>query len=274
MGAFSEDTAVTRVGEGRYTGAVSRRWFVLGDVAPNGGYLMAIAARAMADAAQRPDPVTITAHFLRPPTEGEVSIDTTVVKSGRRHVIMQGALSQDGRECVRLLGAFTDLDAADGPTRVDRRPPDLPPPEDCVDIIAAADARTDGRVFAPPILRRFDHRMPAGTMDWVFGQPLGRGEIGGHCRFADDEPISTLALLVVADAYPPAVFNSGETVGWVPTIELTVQVRRRPAPGWLRTRIVTEHITRGYLEEDGEIWDESGDLVVLSRQLALVAQHG
>jgi hypothetical protein len=69
------------------------------------------------------------------------------------------------------------------------------------------------------------------------------------------------------------VFNTGDsTLGWVPTIELTVQVRKRPAPGYLATRFVTEAVTRGYLEEDGEVWDADGELVVLSRQLALVAR--
>ena len=96
--------------------------------------------------------------------------------------------------------------------------------------------------------------------------------MAGWSRFAGDEPIDSLGVLVLADAMPPAVFNTGGPLGWVPTVELTVQVRKRPAPGWLRTRFVTEHVTRGYLEEDGEIWDEAGELVALSRQLALVAK--
>lgn len=265
MGAFSEDTAVTPLGDGRFTGTVTDRWSVIGE-APNGGYLMAIAARAMAAVSAHPDPVTVTAHFLRPPRPGPVTVETDVLKSGRRHTHVTARLVQDGRECVRLLAGFADLVAVDGPTRVDRRPPALPPVEAGFDPNLAEEA--------PPILRRFDHRMAPGSMDWIEGRPSGRGEISGYCRWADDGPVDVLGLLVVADAYPPAVFNTGSVVGWVPTVEMTVQIRKRPAPGWLATRFTTAHVTRGYLEEDGEVWDDRGDVVALSRQLALAARAG
>jgi acyl-CoA thioesterase len=51
---------------------------------------------------------------------------------------------------------------------------------------------------------------------------------------------------------------------------MTTHVRAMPAPGWLRCRFTTRFVTGGLLEEDGEIWDQSGRLVALSRQLALV----
>lgn len=266
---FASDTAVEPVDDGRYRGHVTDRWLVLGDAAPNGGYLMAIAGRAMAMAAERPDPVTMTAHFVRPAAPGDVEVTTEIVKAGRRHTTVAARLLQDGRECVRLIGTFGDLSAADGPTRVDREPPELPPVEDCRDMNAVAES-DEG--FTPPVFQRFDHRMPAGMMDWARGRPLGRGLMEGWCRFAGGEPMDALGMLVVADAYPPAVFNAGEPIGWTPTIELTVQIRKRPAPGWLANRFTTDHLTRGYLEEDGEMWDSEGDLVALSRQLALLAR--
>jgi acyl-CoA thioesterase len=271
---FEHDTAVERVDGSRYRGEVDPGWAVMDGAAPNGGYLLAMAARAMRDPVPHPDPVTITAHFLAPPEPGPVDIDVEVVRSGRRHSTIAGRLHQHGRDMVRLLGAFGDLASAEGPTRVDRRPPDLPPVDACDRATdqAAERAAAHGK-NPPPILMRFDHRTPPGLMGWAERQPTGRGEMGGWLRWADGGEMDTLGLLALADALPPAVFNSGAGgYGWVPTIELTVQVRKRPAPGWLATRFTTDALTAGYLEEDGEVWDADGDLVVLSRQLALAAR--
>jgi acyl-CoA thioesterase len=272
---FARDTAVEHAGDGRYVGQVDPGWAVIDGAAPNGGYLMALAARAMrSPVPQHPDPVTVTAHFLAPPTVGEVEIDVEVLRSGRRHSSIAATLAQDGQPKVRLLGAFGDLAAAEGPTRVDRRPLELPPREACVDFTAENVRRAEAGGFPPPpIAMRFDHRMPSAVLGWTRGEPSGRGHIGGYLRWSDGAPMDTLGLLVAADCYPPAVFDAalGE-VGWVPTIELTVQVRKRPAPGYLAAWFTTEAVTDGYLEEDGEVWDDDGDLVVLSRQLALAAR--
>jgi acyl-CoA thioesterase len=265
---FDEDTAVERVSEDEFHGECCAGWRVTDGLAPNGGYLMALAARAMAWRAERPDPVTLTAHFLAPPRLGAVEVHTELVRAGGRHRTIAARLVQDGVEQVRLLGTFGDLARAEGPTKVLRRPPDLPPADEL------PDARSDGDdVAVPEIFERLEHRMPAATTGWTRGRPSGEGIHGGWCRWPDGDTIDTLGLLFVADAYPPAVFDLGAgPVTWAPTIELTVQVRSRPAPGWLATRFTTRALTDGYFEEDGELWDSTGRLVALSRQLALIGR--
>jgi acyl-CoA thioesterase len=272
---FARDTAVERDRDGRYVGAVDPGWAVIHGAAPNGGYLMALAARAMRDPVpQHPDPVTLTAHFLAPPAVGEVVVDVEVLRSGRRHSTVAATLSQGGDAKVRLLGAFGDLASAEGPTRVDRRPPELPPIETCVPFTDEAEKRAETGGFPPPpIAQRFDHRMPREVLGWTQGRPSGRAHIGGYLRWRDEAPMDTLGLLVVSDCYPPPIFDADlGDIGWVPTIELTVQVRARPAPGYLAGWFATEAVTEGYLEEDGEVWDADGRLVALSRQLALAAR--
>jgi acyl-coenzyme A thioesterase PaaI-like protein len=69
-----------------------------------------------------------------------------------------------------------------------------------------------------------------------------------------------------ADIMPPPVFTIYGAFGWVPTVELTVQVRRKPAGGPLLARHTTRQVTRGVAETDTEIWDVNGDLVAMARQ--------
>jgi acyl-CoA thioesterase len=85
--------------------------------------------------------------------------------------------------------------------------------------------------------------------------------------FTDGAPPDLLALPLLVDSTAPAVLELG---AGSTTIQLTVHLRARPAPGWLAGRAVTRFVSGGYHEEDFEIWDSAGALVAQSRQLALI----
>lgn len=259
------------MGPNRYGAEVDPGWAVIDGAAPNGGYLMAIAARAMADAAGRPHPLSVTAHFLAACQPGPVEVTTEVHRRGGRHATVSATLVQAGTTMVTALGVFTDLSAAGGPSHDALPAPPVAPMDQCVATGAVASSKPrNGRPDPPPIFRRFEHRMDPTTLGWADGNPSGAGAMGGYLRLADNEDLDPFGLLVVADCYPPALFNlAGLPVGWAPTIELTVQIRAVPDPGWLSAWFTTSAVTDGYLEEDGQVRDSSGRLVALSRQLAL-----
>jgi acyl-CoA thioesterase len=102
---------------------------------------------------------------------------------------------------------------------------------------------------------------------WPHGVRRGRAETAGWIRFSDRRPLDALSLVFFADSFPPAVFDVVPR-SWVPTLELTVHVRHRPAGEWLRGAFRTTAMAGGYLDEEGELWDEDGTLVAMSRQLA------
>lgn len=258
MSELDDDTQLAPAGEGAWAGSIHPRWNV--GTAPNGGYLIALAARAMLAASDRPDPLTVTAHYVGPPEPGPVTVTTEVVRAGRRYATVAAAIRQGDRERVRLLGATGDLAAQAGPTRVSAEPPSVPGPDACAPL-------TGDRL--PQVHDRYDLRLPPDS-PWFAG-PAGDEpfEVTGWIRFADGAPPSALALLAFADAFPPTVLNTLD-VGWVPTIELTVHVRGRPAPGWVLGTFRTRFLVDGLLEEDGELWGEDGRLLAHARQLALI----
>ena len=234
---------------------------------PNGGYVLQLITKAIAEEAgeDKPDPLTITAHYLRPTSAGrEADIDVSLVRRGKRHAHFEATLVQD-TERVRVLAAFGNLDDAEGPSMVRGDPPPLPDPEDC----PKREPQLASSSMPPStFLDRFDTRLSP-TTGWITGVRTGVPEVLGWTRFADGRDADVLDLPLLADAFPPAVFELGPA-GWVPTVELTVHVRGRPAPGWLRARFETRFLVDGYLEEDGEVWDSTGRLVAQSRQLAML----
>jgi acyl-CoA thioesterase len=100
------------------------------------------------------------------------------------------------------------------------------------------------------------------------GQLSDRSEHKGWIRFKHQRPFDAVSLLLMADAFPPPVYASQGMGAWVPTIEMSVNIRKLPASQWLKCVFRTRFITCGLLEEDGQIWDETGELIAISRQIA------
>jgi acyl-CoA thioesterase len=249
MFAFDSDTAGVS--------ALSGRWNALAGV--NGGYMLAVCVRALGDVMPFPDPLAVSAFFLRPGTVGPADISAEVLRAGKTTAFGQTALSQSGREIVRATAAFSTLGSTGGPEFHGTKAPDLPPPEDCV-------APDISMVPEVSIARRVEYRAPT-LPGWVTGSPSGTPLGEFWMRFRDGREPDVWSLPLFVDAAPPAVMELGVMST---TLELTVHVRARPAPGWLACRVSTKFLTGGYHEEDFEIWDSAGSLVAQSRQLALV----
>ncbi|WP_431682119.1 thioesterase family protein [Kitasatospora sp. KL5] len=247
---------------GTYGAELGEGWQIGGGV--NGGLLLAVAGHALSlSHGGHPDPLSITGHYLSASRPGPATVRTETVRRGRTLTTGTAVLEQDGEERLRVLATYGDLGALDGDVATSAKPPVMPLPDECI-----------GAEHAPPqfieqaaLLQRFDLRLDPATVGWALGQPSCNGRIQGWFRLADGRRPDPLLLLLVADALPPVTFDLG-LPGWAPTIELTVHLRAKPAPGWLRVSHATRNLAGGYFEEDCEIWDEAGRLVAQSRQLA------
>ncbi|MET8857870.1 MULTISPECIES: thioesterase family protein [unclassified Streptomyces] len=263
---FDRDTAVTPRGNGVYDVDLSAGWTIINAV--NGGYLLAVLGRALADALPHSDPFTVSAHYLTASQPGPAVVRTDVVRTGRTLSTGQASLFQyddEGREVerIRVLASYGDLDSLPDDVRTTALPPAIPPmdqcfgPQDAPAPIPGSSAITD-RLFL---------KLDPATLGWALGAPSGKGEMRSWFGLADGRDADPLSLLLAVDALPPTAFEIGLS-GWVPTVELTVHVRCRPAPGPLRVSITTRNLAGGFLEEDAEVWDSEDRLVAQSRQLA------
>jgi acyl-CoA thioesterase len=269
-GRFGAATAVRDLDDGVWAVEVAPDWDIMGNT--NGGYLLAIVGRALAQATGRPDPITVTAHYLSPGRPGPGTVTTRLVRSGRRFATAQATLRVGDKDVLAVLATYGDLgdgaDAAgggdhDAPRLVRGDPPALPPVEDCVAIVADPP-------FPPPYMAQVELRLHPEDAGFAVGRPSGTPLLRGWFRLRDDETPDTIALLAAVDSFPPTIVNADVPLAWTPTIELTAHVRARPAPGWFACSFATRFLRDGFLEVDGEVWDSSGELVAQSRQLALV----
>ncbi|KND42395.1 MULTISPECIES: thioesterase family protein [Streptomyces] len=263
---FDRDTAVTRRSPGVYDVDLSAGWTIIGAV--NGGYLLAVLGRALAEALPHGDPFTISAHYLTASQPGPAVVRTDVVRTGRTLSTGQASLFQydpEGREVerIRVLASYGDLDALPDDVRTTAKPPAIPPIEECFGPQDAPGPVPGGSAIADRLFLKLD---PA-TLGWALGAPSGKGEMRSWFGLADGRDPDPFSLLLAVDALPPTAFEMG-LEGWVPTVELTVHVRCRPAPGPLRVAISTRNLAGGFLEEDAEVWDSADRLVAQSRQLA------
>jgi len=229
----------------------------------NGGFMLALCTRALARVLPFPDPLVVSGFYLRPGSAGPAQVTTEVIRAGKTTAFGAATLWRDGKEVLRATAAFTDLaqaaEGSPGPAFSAGAAPGLPPPERCFALEA-------GSARGITIAGHFDYRLAAAP-GWLRGEPTGDPRQAFWMRFRDGREPDLMSLPLFVDAAAPAVLELGAVST---TVELTVHLRARPAPGWLACRAWTRYVGGGYHEEDFEAWDSAGTLVAQSRQLALL----
>lgn len=261
--ALERDSTLTRIDDGVFEGDVSLDWCI-GDAA-NGGYALSLGLRAIAAVLPLPDPLSSTAHYMRPLVHGPVRIEVETMRIGRTLARGVARMLQDGDECVRVLAVFGALPETPAePLYAEPRDIVLAPLEECTPLVL----NTPGGLTAH-VRARFDTRYDPGSVGWARGNPTGRPLLSAWVRAEDGSEPDRFLIPVVADALPCTAFDLAVEQR-VLTVELTVHQRAIPAPGWLVCSYRSRLVADGYMEEDGEFWDSKGRLVGMSRQLAIL----
>jgi acyl-CoA thioesterase len=263
MHRFDNDirSVLKRLGPDRFAVRVSDAWSI--NTVPNGGYLMALAASAVMEQSSRPGLPLMTVTYIARTVPGDADIQVETLARSGRFERCRVSLTQEGE--VKFM-AFATLASADTGTGSGQEryyesgPPDLADPGDCV-VMPAMPGYT--------LYERVEVRMDPSCTGWMTGGPMaGISELKGWIRFRRERPADALGILLMADAFPPPIFATQGMVSWVPTLELSVNVRNTTDSSWLKAVFRTRFVNRGMLEEDGELWDAGGELMAVSRQIA------
>jgi hypothetical protein len=244
------------------------RWTV-GDK-PNGGFLLALLARAAREAqrvegAAALDAISATVTYLAAPSLSAAEIRTTVLRRGRTASHVRAVLVQDDRELVDAVFILGALPGGGTARYNDLSPLEIPAPERCVRLPSTI---PDGLTIG--VLETTDLRLDSATVPLAGGATGERtpvAELRGWLRFADGREPDALSLLYFVDAIPPATLRIGSS-GWVPTLSMSVYARAQPAAGWLGLRFTAHLVESGMVDEACTLWDSRGQVVAQATQLA------
>jgi acyl-CoA thioesterase len=261
MFVFDRDILLEQKDEFNFEGIVAPNWSVNGN--PNGGYLMAFLASAMQEKSDKKWPVIVTANFLtKCETEKNSLVTVEEISNGKQLNRYQARLLQDGTERTRAWATFMDEANCDASAnRYEKEAPAMPDRKECVSFPVM------------PKYTLFDHMdvlIAPSCAGWLKkgGDLSPVSEQKGWIKFKDDRPCDVLSLLLLADSFPPPVLASHGIVAWVPTVEYSVSVRALPDTQWIKAIFRSHYLTCDIVEEDGELWDENGKLLAISRQIA------
>lgn len=261
---FTDAMALTPAGDGVYHGELNDNWTIGPKV--HGGAMLALCANAARaeHAGEGVEPIAVSGNFLWAPDPGPMQVVTDVRKRGRRVSLIDVELRQGDRTAVRaaitlgepeqhvppLLSANPAV-----PVMTPEPPPGLEPigeghpMADIVHLARGCDIRPSMTSLQP----RADGGPPVFEY-WV--------------RPKDVAPDVSFALLC-GDVSAPVTFGVNR-FGWAPTIQFTAYLRARPADGWLRVMCTTMQIGQDWFDEDHIVVDSTGQIVLQSRQLAMV----
>jgi acyl-CoA thioesterase len=260
-----ESTSVARASEGIYSATISPAWNLA--LAPQGGVVAAIAARAMeAELGTGQSLRSFHGVFASPVPVGAVEIEADVIRSGRSISQVQATVRAVGADAgFTALAAFGHERSGFGYTELQM--PSVPGPEDCVsyrDPPPPESGMPDEPTF--PFWKEVIEGRPAlGHAPWDMSI-RGAAEVATWFRFehfpGDEHGLfDPLALLVAADMMPNAVFEKlGPTeIEWfAPSVDLTVHVAGVPTGDWILNHNRAHYAGDGYASAEAALWDPNG----------------
>jgi hypothetical protein len=282
--AFESASAVERVGTKTFAALVDASWSTARG--PNGGYLAAIAARALVaqlDHRGQRQLRRICCHYHSTPTQGPLTIDVELIKAGRTLTAGRATARQKGKPIMTASGELSVAVVEGAGEWISvRQRIGTPPPVDAP-AVPASSYRSDaghwlevGEDF-PPIHRQ-------ARLAPVFGRDhdprdptAGTVEAGGWV-YMPRQRLDSIYAVLLTDLWWPASFEALPRPAQAPTIGLTVDLMGElPGEGLppqqILARFQADSAGRGFVAEDGELYLSNGGLVAKSRQLSMLVSH-
>ena len=229
-----------------------------------GGLVAAQLARALERVVPAGRPLrSALIDFLAPANPGTVTIQASVLRTGKSLVHAEARMLQGGGPVALFIGTYgaarnTTLHLV-GPKADDREPPEtlhrLP--------------YVDGAF--PRFTQFFDYRLSGGTR--FHGS--SEGKLAGYVRHAEAGPVDAAGLLALIDAWPPAVLPllskpaPTSSVTWMVDFVGQLPAQGSSSHAFYRYEAEALAAQHGYGSCEARLWGPDGALLAASRQLVV-----
>ena len=237
---------------------------------PHGGYLLALMNKAMTQVLPHPSAINSNVYYLDRTEPESAELHVEVFRISKGSSMGQVKLVQNNKITCLYSALCSDFDHMKGYSGLSTPLPEIMKTvkEDDFKVMHYENL---GLGSTPAFIQQLNMSVHPDHAWWDrdISSDVAEARCSAYLEL-EGGIADTFVLSYLADILPPVVQNKYGSLGWIPTLALTCNIRQLPQTNLLFIDGLAKDISNGYFEQDCYIWDMNGNLVATSRQLAKI----
>ena len=265
---FQAALVLSKVSDNIFSFTPDPRYFV-GNT-PHGGYLLALMNKAMTQVLSHPSAINSNVYYLDRTEPEPAELHVEVFRTSKGSSMGQVKLIQNNKITCLYSALCSDFDYMKGYSGLNTALPEIMQTVKQNDF-KVMNYENLGLGSTPSFIKQLNMSVHPDHAWWDRDISSDAAEARCSAYLELEGGIAdTFVLSYLADILPPVVQNKYGSLGWIPTLALTCNIRQLPQTNLLFIDGLAKDISNGYFEQDCYIWDMNGNLIATSRQLAKI----
>ena len=265
---FQAALDLTKVTDNIFSFTPDSRYFV-GNT-PHGGYLLALMNKAMVQVLPHSSAINSNVYYLDRTEPEPAELHVEILRTSRGSSMGQVKLIQNKKITCLYSSLCSDFEYMKGHSGLGTPMPEIIHSVE-QDDFKVMSYENLGLGSTPSFIKQLNMSVHPDHAWW--DRDISTDAAEARCSAyleLQGGVADTFVLSYLADILPPVVQNKYGSLGWIPTLALTCNIRQLPQTNLLFIDGLAKDISNGYFEQDCYIWDMNGNLVATSRQLAKI----
>ena len=265
---FQAALSLSKISENIFSFIPDPRYFV-GNT-PHGGYLLALMNKAMTQVLPHPSAINSNVYYLDRTEPESAELHVEVFRTSKGSSMGQVKLIQKNKIRCLYSALCSDFDYMKGYSGLSTPLPEIVKTVK-QDAFKVMHYENLGLGSTPAFIQQLNMSVHPDHAWWDrdISSDVAEARCSAYLEL-EGGIADTFVLSYLADILPPVVQNKYGSLGWIPTLALSCNIRQLPQTNLLFIDGLAKDISNGYFEQDCYIWDMNGNLVATSRQLAKI----